>query len=143
MTDAPRSLAGRALSDPHTYQMSLIHTKAWVQLPGVTCDVTSQVVRSRLQQRMARRAIRYRSGWDVLRITLRREGVGGLYKGLLPNVLRVMPQVPPPPPRPAPPHLKSLTATCAELEAAVMVSTGQARIWKGRNKYEWKPLARW
>ena len=42
---------------------------------------------------MARRAIRYRSGWDVLRITLRREGVGGLYKGLLPNVLRVMPQV--------------------------------------------------
>jgi Mitochondrial carrier protein len=52
-----------------------------------------QVVRSRLQQRMARRAIRYRSGLDVLRITLRREGVGGLYKGLLPNVLRVMPQV--------------------------------------------------
>ena len=52
-----------------------------------------QVVRSRLQQRMARRAIQYRSGWDVLRITLRREGVGGLYKGLLPNVLRVMPQV--------------------------------------------------
>ena len=54
---------------------------------------TGQVVRSRLQQRMARRAIQYRSGWDVLRITLRREGVGGLYKGLLPNVLRVMPQV--------------------------------------------------
>lgn len=52
-----------------------------------------QVVRSRLQQRMALRAIRYRSGWDVLRITLRREGVGGLYKGLLPNVMRVMPQV--------------------------------------------------
>lgn len=55
--------------------------------------VVPQVVRSRLQQRMARRAIRYRSGLDVLRITLRREGVGGLYKGLLPNVLRVMPQV--------------------------------------------------
>ena len=54
------------------------------------------MVRSRLQQRMARRAIRYRSGLDVLRITLRREGVGGLYKGLLPNVLRVMPQVPNP-----------------------------------------------
>lgn len=52
-----------------------------------------QVVRARLQQRMARRAIRYRSGLDVLRITLRREGVGGLYKGLLPTVLRVMPQV--------------------------------------------------
>ena len=53
-------------------------------------------MRSRLQQRMSRRAIRYRSGWDVLRITLRREGPGGLYKGLLPNVLRVMPQVFPP-----------------------------------------------
>lgn len=52
----------------------------------------NQVVRTRLQQRMGRRAIRYRSGWDVLRITLRREGPRGLYKGLLPNVLRVMPQ---------------------------------------------------
>jgi hypothetical protein len=27
-----------------------------------------------------------------MRTILRREGVGGLYKGLLPNVLRVMPQ---------------------------------------------------
>jgi solute carrier family 25 (mitochondrial folate transporter), member 32 len=41
---------------------------------------------------MQHRAIRYRSGMDVLRITWRREGVGGLYKGIVPNVLRVMPQ---------------------------------------------------
>ncbi len=52
----------------------------------------SQVVRSRLQQRMDARALRYAGVGDVLRTTLAREGVGGLYKGLLPNVLRVMPQ---------------------------------------------------
>ncbi len=46
-----------------------------------------------MQQRLARRAIQYRSATDAVRITLRREGVRGLYKGLLPNVLRVMPQV--------------------------------------------------
>ena len=51
-----------------------------------------QVVRSRLQQRMQNRAIHYKSGFDVLRITLRREGWRGLYKGIVPNVLRVMPQ---------------------------------------------------
>ena len=50
------------------------------------------MVRSRLQQRMQHRAIRYRGGMDVLRITLRREGWRGLYKGIVPNVLRVMPQ---------------------------------------------------
>ena len=50
------------------------------------------MVRSRLQQRMAHRAIRYKSGMDVLRITLRREGWRGLYKGIVPNVLRVVPQ---------------------------------------------------
>ncbi|GAB4819511.1 hypothetical protein N2152v2_006557 [Parachlorella kessleri] len=53
----------------------------------------SQVVRSRLQQRMdAGRALRYTGVGDVLRKTLAREGVGGFYKGLVPNVLRVMPQ---------------------------------------------------
>lgn len=52
----------------------------------------SQVVRSRLQQRMDARALKYRGMVDVVRKTLAREGVGGLYKGLLPNVLRVMPQ---------------------------------------------------
>ena len=36
--------------------------------------------------------MRYDSGWRTARLTLRREGVAGLYKGLVPNVLRVMPQ---------------------------------------------------
>ncbi|CAL8470130.1 g9672 [Coccomyxa elongata] len=53
----------------------------------------SQVVRSRIQQRQDQfRGVRYDSGWRTLRVTMRREGIRGLYKGLLPNVLRVMPQ---------------------------------------------------
>ena len=52
-----------------------------------------QVVRSRLQQRQAHnRAVQYRDGFATLRLILRREGAAGLYKGLVPNVLRVMPQ---------------------------------------------------
>ena len=53
----------------------------------------AQVVRSRIQQRQdAFRGVRYDSSWRAFQVTLRREGVRGLYKGLLPNVLRVMPQ---------------------------------------------------
>ncbi len=52
----------------------------------------SQVVRSRLQQRMDSRALQYKGVADVLRKTMAREGIGGLYKGIVPNVLRVMPQ---------------------------------------------------
>ena len=52
----------------------------------------SQVVRSRLQQRMDARALRYKGVMDVVQTTVAREGVRGLYKGLVPNVLRVMPQ---------------------------------------------------
>ena len=51
-----------------------------------------QVIRSRLQQRQqAGRLVLYKDGWTALRSTLRREGVGGLYKGVVPNVLRVLP----------------------------------------------------
>ena len=52
----------------------------------------SQVVRSRLQQRMDSRALQYTGVVDVLRKTVAREGIPGLYKGLVPNVMRVMPQ---------------------------------------------------
>ena len=56
-----------------------------------SCD--TQVVRARLQQRQAiNRAVQYRDGLATLRLILQREGAGGLYKGLVPNVLRVMPQ---------------------------------------------------
>jgi hypothetical protein len=52
-----------------------------------------QVVRSRIQQRQdLYRGVRYDSVWRSFKVTVRREGLAGLYKGLLPNVLRVMPQ---------------------------------------------------
>jgi len=50
-----------------------------------------QVIRSRLQQRSSRYAMRYRTAWSAIRVTLRREGIAGLYKGLAPSMLRVMP----------------------------------------------------
>jgi len=52
----------------------------------------SQVIRSRLQQRMEGRAIAYTGVVDVVGKTMRREGMAGFYKGVMPNVLRVMPQ---------------------------------------------------
>lgn len=55
-------------------------------MPGV------QVVRSRLQQQQAAgRAVYYKDSWTTLRLILRREGPGGLYKGFAPSVLKVMP----------------------------------------------------
>ena len=60
---------------------------------GAFISSVPQVVRSRIQQRQDQfRGVRYDSGWRTLRVTMRREGIRGLYKGLLPNVLRVMPQ---------------------------------------------------
>lgn len=51
-----------------------------------------QTVRSRLQQRFEGRQLVYRSGLDAVRLTFQREGLRGFYKGLLPSLLRVMPQ---------------------------------------------------
>lgn len=51
------------------------------------------MIRSRLQQRAdPSRSVRYIGVMHALRQTLRREGLAGLYRGLAPNVLRVMPQ---------------------------------------------------
>ncbi len=36
--------------------------------------------------------MQYRDGLATLKLIMQREGTGGLYKGLVPNVLRVMPQ---------------------------------------------------
>lgn len=62
------------------------------KLAASVATYPSQVIRSRLQQRMDARTLKYTGVLNVLRTTVTREGVGGLYKGLLPNVLRVMPQ---------------------------------------------------
>lgn len=51
-----------------------------------------QVIRARLQQRQLRgRSVLYTDSWTTLRLTLRREGPSGLYKGVVPNILRVLP----------------------------------------------------
>jgi hypothetical protein len=50
-------------------------------------------VRSRLQQRFeAGRALVYRTTGEAVSLTWQREGLRGFYKGLAPNLLRVMPQ---------------------------------------------------
>lgn len=51
-----------------------------------------QTVRSRIQQRFEGRQLVYNSGWETVRVTWRREGLRGFYKGLLPSLMRVMPQ---------------------------------------------------
>ena len=59
---------------------------------GVTYP--SQVLRARLQQRREAApagAAAEGSAWSTLRGLLRREGLRGLYKGWVPNVLRVLP----------------------------------------------------
>eukprot|EP01025_Chloroclados_australasicus_P062391 TRINITY_DN8196_c0_g1_i1.p1 TRINITY_DN8196_c0_g1~~TRINITY_DN8196_c0_g1_i1.p1 ORF type:complete len:342 (+),score=20.26 TRINITY_DN8196_c0_g1_i1:85-1026(+) len=57
---------------------------------GITYPL--QVIRSRLQQRLDGKKMDYRNIIAAVRITLRREGWRGLYKGFLANVLRTMPQ---------------------------------------------------
>eukprot|EP00889_Picochlorum_renovo_P001055 jgi/Picre1/28085/NNA_001044.t1 len=52
----------------------------------------SQVMRARLQQRMDTRDLKYTSLVNTFLLTTQREGIKGLYKGLVPNLLRVMPQ---------------------------------------------------
>lgn len=51
-----------------------------------------QVMRSRLQQRMDIRDLKYSGLASTIRLTVQREGIKGLYKGLAPNLVRVMPQ---------------------------------------------------
>ena len=46
-----------------------------------------------MQQRVdSQRAVQYNSFVHAFRTILKREGFTGLYKGLVPNLLRVMPQ---------------------------------------------------
>mmetsp|Transcript_0 Transcript_0/g.2 ORF Transcript_0/g.2 Transcript_0/m.2 type:complete len:291 (-) Transcript_0:1386-2258(-) len=50
-----------------------------------------QVVKSRIQQRQVGKDFQYRNSFQTFSVIVRNEGVRGLYKGLFPNLLRVMP----------------------------------------------------
>ncbi|RCV04980.1 hypothetical protein SETIT_1G044800v2 [Setaria italica] len=58
---------------------------------GATCVYPLQVVRTRMQAQSANSEDPYRGMTDCFRRTLRREGISGFYKGLVPNLLKVVP----------------------------------------------------
>ncbi|KAK8940039.1 Mitochondrial adenine nucleotide transporter ADNT1 [Platanthera guangdongensis] len=58
---------------------------------GATCVYPLQVIRTRMQAQTADSADAYKGMSDVFWRTLQREGFLGFYKGLLPNLLKVVP----------------------------------------------------
>ncbi|KAJ1259820.1 hypothetical protein BS78_10G185300 [Paspalum vaginatum] len=58
---------------------------------GATCVYPLQVIRTRLQAQQANSESAYRGMSDVFWRTLQHEGVSGFYKGILPNLLKVVP----------------------------------------------------
>ncbi|KAI5078348.1 hypothetical protein GOP47_0006019 [Adiantum capillus-veneris] len=58
---------------------------------GATCVYPLQLVRTRLQAQQMNSATKYRGMMDVFKRTLREEGLRAFYKGLLPNLLKVIP----------------------------------------------------
>ncbi|MCO5597001.1 hypothetical protein L7F22_051073 [Adiantum nelumboides] len=58
---------------------------------GATCVYPLQLVRTRLQAQQMNSATRYKGMVDVFKRTFREEGLRAFYKGLLPNLLKVVP----------------------------------------------------
>lgn len=58
---------------------------------GATCVYPLQVVRTRMQAQRPSADAAYSGMSDVFRRTLQCEGLGGFYKGLFPNLLKVVP----------------------------------------------------
>ncbi|CAL5048583.1 unnamed protein product [Urochloa decumbens] len=58
---------------------------------GASCVYPLQVIRTRLQAQQANSESAYRGMSDVFWRTLQHEGVHGFYKGILPNLLKVVP----------------------------------------------------
>ncbi|CAN6177629.1 unnamed protein product [Urochloa humidicola] len=58
---------------------------------GASCVYPLQVIRTRLQAQQANSECAYRGMSDVFWRTLQHEGVYGFYKGILPNLLKVVP----------------------------------------------------
>ncbi|PKA52188.1 Mitochondrial adenine nucleotide transporter ADNT1 [Apostasia shenzhenica] len=58
---------------------------------GATCVYPLQVIRTRMQAQRADLSSSYEGMFDVFWRTLRHEGYSGFYKGLFPNLLKVVP----------------------------------------------------
>lgn len=58
---------------------------------GATCVYPLQLVRTRLQAQQMNSATRYKGMIDVFQRTFKEEGLRAFYKGLLPNLLKVVP----------------------------------------------------
>nr|XP_043637344.1 calcium-dependent mitochondrial ATP-magnesium/phosphate carrier protein 2-like [Erigeron canadensis] len=58
---------------------------------GATCVYPLQVVRTRMQAHQAEGSTAYKGMTDVFMRTYRNEGVRGFYKGIFPNLLKVIP----------------------------------------------------
>lgn len=58
---------------------------------GATCVYPLQVIRTRLQAQRSNATDAYKGMSDVFRRTLQNEGLRGFYKGLFPNLLKVVP----------------------------------------------------
>ncbi|KAG0461521.1 hypothetical protein HPP92_021818 [Vanilla planifolia] len=58
---------------------------------GATCVYPLQVIRTRMQAQRADSASAYKGMSDVFWRTLQHEGLSGFYKGLFPNLLKVVP----------------------------------------------------
>uniref|UniRef100_A0A5B7BBW5 EF-hand domain-containing protein n=1 Tax=Davidia involucrata TaxID=16924 RepID=A0A5B7BBW5_DAVIN len=58
---------------------------------GATCVYPLQVIRTRMQAQRSNTDAAYKGMWDVFRRTLQHEGFRGFYKGIFPNMLKVVP----------------------------------------------------
>ncbi|XP_068093868.1 solute carrier family 25 member 32 [Hyperolius riggenbachi] len=74
-------------SDTKLNTLEYITMAATSKIFAVAATYPYQVVRARLQDQHNR----YSGVIDVIRRTWRKEGVGGFYKGIIPNILRVTP----------------------------------------------------
>ena len=85
--------AGESTLEQHTMMITEAGMRgAFSKAVATIVTYPSQVMRARLQQRMDTRDLKYTSLVHTFLLTTQREGIKGLYKGLVPNLLRVMPQ---------------------------------------------------
>ena len=79
-----RSRPGNQLSN-----LDFLYLSAASKIFAGSITYPYQVVRARLQTYDAQ--ARYKGAWDVVKKVVRQEGISGLYKGLGPNIVRVLP----------------------------------------------------